>query len=138
MCRRDLPAIFDNCYGAHVCQDCQPSHLKHSRMANTLVRQDKVQSRSEVMRHPSTCPIMNKDEHVDMPQRKVQQPQLNGLSQLEFNHPGLDYIHQWQVPGFLFCSEVWLNNFRPVSQLPFINSIDDVRINYFCHQCVVK
>ena len=47
-------------------------------MANTLARQDEVQSRSEVMRHLNACPIMNKDEHVEMPQRNVQQPQLNG------------------------------------------------------------
>ena len=87
------------------------SHLKYSRMANTLACQDEVKSRSEVMRHPNACPMKNKDEHVKMPQRKVQQPQLNGLSPLEFNDPGL---HSPMASPRIFVLQR-----KVVEQLPF-------------------
>ena len=49
----------------------------------------------------------------------------------------LDYIHQWRVPGILFCSEL------VVEQLPSCISASIHRQHrrsqdYFCHHCVVN
>ena len=78
-----------------------------------------------------------------MPQRKVQHPQLNGLSLLDQAQPRslnstiLDYIHQWRVPAFLFCSEGWLNKL-----LFYISASVHQQLrrgqDYFCRQCVVN
>ena len=110
-------------------------------MANTLAHQDEVQQRSEVMNRPNACPMKNKDERVEMPQRKVQQPQLNRLSphdqaQLEFNDPGL---HSPMASPSIF---VHLQR-RVVEQLPFFISASvhqQLRQSqdYFCCQCVIN
>ena len=107
--------IFDN-WGNNF-QDCQPSHHKHSRVANTLAHQDKVQLRFEVMNRPNACPMKNKDEHVEMPQRKVQQPQLNGLPAWS----GAAWIQRsWNTfTNTMASPSIFVLQRRVVEQLPF-------------------
>jgi hypothetical protein len=114
------------------------SDLKHSRMANTMACQDEVQSRSEL----SDEHVPNEEQGracKNAPEKGAAaalkrafpawiQPSriINGESQdfyfaakggwsahtSRLNSTIPD--HQWRVPGFLFCSEGWVNYYDSV------------------------
>ena len=94
--------------------------------------------RSARNRYPNASPIMNKDEHAVILQRKVQQPSFPRLirrqAQLEFNDPGL---HSPMASPRIFVLQR-----RVVEQLPscisaFVHQ-QHRRKGYFCRQCVVN
>ena len=87
-------------------------YLPRLLTSNTVVWRTQWRAKTKCNRVMNACPMKNKDEHVKMPQRKVQQPQLNWLSPLEFNDHGSSmaspriFILQRRVVELLsFCTE---------------------------------